>query len=233
MKTMNGVKKNIVILGAGYGGLRTALRLEEVLAPFPDYRINLIDQNQHHQLVTQLHEVAGGRTPASSTALPLAQLLAKRRIDLVHDRVTGLDPSGRRVFTGQGEVDYDYLVIAVGSETNFFGIPGMREHAFSLKSLTDACLIQGHIHGALSVATGLGDPAERREALTFLVGGGGFTGVELAAELTESLRSIAPHYGISPGEPRIAIVEAGKSILAGLDSHLVARATRVLGEKGL
>ncbi|MDO8692061.1 MAG: NAD(P)/FAD-dependent oxidoreductase [Dehalococcoidia bacterium] len=233
MELVNGRQKNIVILGAGYGGLRTALRLEEVLAPFSYYRINLIDQNQHHQLVTQLHEVAGGRTPASATALPLAQLLARRRIDFLQARVTGLDTGGRRVLTDQGEMNYDYLVIAFGSETNFFGIPGMQEHAFSLKSLRDACLVQGHIHEALSLASGLGDPIERREALTFLVGGGGFTGVELAAELMESLRSIAPHYGISSEEPRIAIVEAGKAILPGLDSHLVARATRALKEKGV
>ncbi len=234
METIIGTKKNILVLGAGYGGLRVAMRLEEQLRSMPDYHITLIDQNQHHQLITQLHEVAGGRTPAETIALPLERVLGLRRIDFHQARVTRLDIGARRLSTDHAELSYDYLVIALGSETNFYGIPGMQEHAFTLKSLRDACLIQGHLHEMLSAAAGMTAYSdERREALAFVVGGGGFTGVELAAELAETVRDIAPRYGISPEEPRVAIVEAGKTLLPGLDQRLVEKATKILEEQGI
>lgn len=233
MEVILGTQKNILVLGAGYGGLRAAMRIEEKLRPHPGYHVSLIDQNQHHQLITHLHEVAGGRTPAGAVALPLERLLGLRRIDFQQAGVTGLDLQSRKVFTDRGEMQYEHLVIALGSETNFYGIPGMQEHAFSLKSLRDACLIQGHIHEMLATAAGLRDRSARREALAFIVGGGGFTGVELASELVESLHNIAPRYGISPDEPRVAIVEAGNTLLPGLDPGLVKKATRILENKGI
>lgn len=233
METMLRIQKNIVILGAGYGGLRTALRLEKLVHPLLDHRITLVDQNRHHQLITQLHEVAGGRTPAEEAALPLERFLGLRRIDFHQARVTGIDSSRRLVSTDRGETPFDYLVIALGSETNFFNIPGMREHSFTLKSLGDACLVQGHVHEMLAWAASQSDPQARQEALTFVVGGGGFTGVELAAELAESLPRLASRYGVSAEELRLVIVEAGKTLLQGIHPLLAARATRALESKGV
>ena len=233
METIVSTQKTIVVLGAGYGGLRTALRLEKLIYPRLDYRITLVDQNRHHQLITQLHEVAGARTPADAVALPLDLLLGLRRIDMHQARVTGIDLSRKAVSTDRGEMRFDYLVVGLGSETNFYNIPGMREHSFSLKSLGDACLIQGHIHEMLEWAASQSDPQSREEALTFVVGGGGFTGVELAAELAESLPRLASRYGLSPEEPQVVMVEAGKALLPGLNPLLAMRATRALDRKGV
>lgn len=233
METILGNRKNIVILGAGYGGLRTALRLEKLIEPVLDHRITLVDQNRHHQLVTQLHEVAGGRTPAEAIALPLEHLLGMRHIDLHQARVTGVDLDRRAVLTDRGELGFDYLVAALGSETNYYNIPGLREHSFPLKSLGDACLVHGHIHEMLAWAAKQNDRQARREALTFVVGGGGFTGVELAAELAESLPRLARRYGLLPDEPELVIIEAGNAILPGLDPRLVERATRALQRQGI
>lgn len=227
------IQRNMVVLGAGYGGLRTALRSEKLLGPLPDHRILLVDQNQHHQLITHLHEVVGGRTPAGEVALPLDRVLGARLIDFRQARVTGLDLEGRRVFTDRGGLPYEKLVIALGSETNFYGIPGMREHAFTLKSLGDACLLQGHIHEMLAWGAAQTDPQVRQEALTFVVGGGGFTGTELAAELAEYLPRLASRYGLAPREPKVVVLEAGQALLPGLDARLAARAARLLRRRGL
>ena len=233
METTIGTQKNIVVLGAGYGGLRTALRLETLMQPLLDHRITLVDQNRHHQIITLIHEVAGGRTPAEAVALPFDWLLGLRRIDFHRARVTGLDLNGKAVLTDHGALPYDQLVIALGSETNFYGIPGMREHSFTLKSLGDACLIQGHLHEMLAWAASQTDPQARREALNFVVGGGGFTGVELAGELAESLPRLASGYGLSPEDPKVIIVEAAKALLPGLDAGLVEKATRSLQKRGI
>lgn len=225
--------RNIVVIGAGYGGLRAALRLGKLLGSHPGYRITLIDQNRHQQLITQLHEVAGGRTPAGVVAVPLDGLLGPRQIDFHQARITGLDPELKKVSTDRGEIVYDQLVIALGSETNFYNIPGLREHSFTLKSLGDACLIQGHLHEMLARAAAQSDPQARREALTFVIGGGGFTGVELAGELADSLPRLAARYGLSVGDPQITIVEAGKALLPGLHPSHAAIATRILQQKGI
>ncbi|MDP2728367.1 MAG: FAD-dependent oxidoreductase, partial [Dehalococcoidia bacterium] len=233
MEIILGTQKNIVVLGAGYGGLRTALRLEKLIRPMLDHRIILVDQNRHHQLITQIYEVAGGRTPAGAVALPIDRLLGLGRIDFHQARVTGLDLEAKRVFTDREEISYEQLVVALGSETNFYNIPGMREHSFGLKSLGDACLIGGHIREMLALAASQTDAQTRQEALNFVVGGGGFTGVELAAELAEALPELASRYGLVPEEPRVIIVEAGKALLPGIDGHLVDKATRTLQEKGV
>lgn len=233
MDSILGIQKNILILGGGYGGLRTALELQKHIGSFPGHRVVIVDQNQHHQLITQLHEVAGGRTPPEAVAIPFHDLLGKRGIEHYQARVTGVDFDGHQVHTDGGDIPYDKLVIAIGSETNFYNIPGMQEHAFSLKSVGDACLIQGHIHETLAAASALSDLQERRAALTFVVGGGGFTGVELAAELADGVRRLASRYAVSPDEVRVIIVEAGKDILPGLNPRLIERARHDLQQKGV
>src|SRR3972149_3128929 len=96
METTIGTQKNIVALGAGYGGPRTAVRLETLMQPLLDHRITLVDQNRHHQIITLIHEVAGGRTPAEAVALPFDWLLGLRRIDFHRARGAGLARSAAR-----------------------------------------------------------------------------------------------------------------------------------------
>lgn len=123
-------------------------------------------------------------------------------------------------------------MIALGSETEFYDIPGMREHAFTLKSLHDACLIHSHIREMFAEA-GQKRGWDRRSALTFVVGGGGFTGTELAAEFVELFHKLSQEYGISIDEVRLHLVEAGQGLLPGFPWKLAAQARRTLEQKGV
>src|SRR3990170_1429017 len=115
-------KKQIVILGAGYGGLRTALKLEQLLKHNTNLRILLIDRYDTHQLKTELHELAAGKTSYEIASIPIARLTRNRRIDFLQAEVMNIDFDQRAVATTQGKIRYDKLVIALGSETEFFGI---------------------------------------------------------------------------------------------------------------
>jgi NADH dehydrogenase len=225
--------KQVLVLGAGYGGLRSAMRLAGLLRGLPGYRVALVDANNHHQLMIQLHEVAGGRTPAGALALPLERLLGSRGIEFHQARVSELDLAGHRVITDRGELPYHRLVVALGSVTNFYGIPGLREHSFTLKSLRDACLIRAHMGDMFDRASFLEQPQERQAALTFVVGGGGFTGTELAAELMEAIPDLARERGISPREAKVVVLEASDGLLPGLDRRLASRAAHSLRQMGV
>lgn len=138
-------KVQIAILGAGYGGLYTALKLESLLKKRKDCEILLIDRNKYHQLKTEIHEMAAAKKPFEAVTVPLKSLLKHRRISFLQAEVTSIDFARKTVTTTEGEVKYDKLVIALGSQTEFFGIPGLNKHALTLTSIKDAQRIKEHI----------------------------------------------------------------------------------------
>jgi len=223
----------IVILGAGYGGLYTALKLESLLKDRQDCEILLIDKNDYHQLKTELHEVAAGRKTSEAVTIPLRILLENKRIDLLCAEVTQIDFAQKNVMTTRGKIDYDRLVIALGSETEFFGIPGLRTHAFMLTSLKDAQHIQSHIQKMFMLAKNERDENVRQTALTFIIGGGGFTGTELATELADYIHKIAKETNMDEEETSLIVVEAADTILPGFDVKLVNRAVHALESKSI
>lgn len=225
-------KIQVVILGAGYGGLYTALKLEHLLKKRKDWEILLVDQNDYHQLKTELHEAAAERKTFEAITIPFRNLLKHKRINFMQARATHIDFAKKTVMTTQGKVKYDRLVIALGSETEFFGVPGLEEHAFTLASMDDAQRIRSHIQKMFMQSANEADEKVRQTALTFVVGGGGFTGVELATELADYIAKLAKEVDIGKDEPRLIIVEAGGSILPGFDVKLVNRAFRVLKSRG-
>ncbi len=195
--------------------------------------VTLVDQLDYHQLVTELHEVAAGSIPPDAVALPLSRTLAGKAIRFLQTRVTGFDYAGRRVATEAGELAYDILVIALGSETDFFGIEGLEEHSLTLKSLSDALVIKERVEQSFTQARDEDRAQERRRLLTLVIGGGGFTGTELAGEMADRVRDLGREYGVAPGEARIVVAEAGPSLLSGFDPGLVRTARRILESQGV
>jgi len=226
-------KMQVLILGAGYGGLYTALKLERLLKKRRDCEILLIDQNDYHQLKTELHEVTTERKTFEAATVPFRNLLKHKRIDFMHEKATHIDFAQKTVMTTQGKVSYDKLVIALGSETEFFGVPGLKEHAFTLASIDDAQRIRSHIQKMFMQTANEADEKVRQTALTFVVSGGGFTGVELATELADYIAKLAKTAGINKYKTNLVIVEARSSILPGFDVKLVNRAFRVLELRGI
>lgn len=223
----------IVILGAGYGGLRAALKLDKLLKKEPNWKITLIDINDRHQLRTELHEVAAGRTNPQTITIPFPMLIKNKNITFEHAEATHINFTQQYVTTTKGKTSYNKLIIALGSETEFFNIPGMSRNAFTLSSVEDAARINAHIKTKFGEAKNETDKTKRQTALTFVIGGGGFTGVELATELVDYIKRLCRQFQISPNETQIIVIEAGAKILPGFDPELIERAQETMKKKNI
>ncbi|TDX52114.1 NAD(P)/FAD-dependent oxidoreductase [Orenia marismortui] len=224
------MNKNIVILGAGYAGIEAAKDLNKRFRKNPDVQITLIDQNPHHTLLTELHEVAGNRVSSSGLKVSLSKVFDDTKVNLVEDKITDIDPQTKQLSSDNNEYNYDYLVLGVGSEPAYFKIPGMEENCFTLWSLEDAKKINSHVRRMFSLASTETDPEKRQELLTFIIGGGGFTGIEMAGELAEWVEELCEKYEISREEASIKVIEARDEILTVLSKKRVAKAEQYLSE---
>lgn len=224
--------KQIVILGAGYAGLRLALRLDALLPPGGAQRLVIVDRNPYHQLVVLLHQAAAASIPLAAAAVPIPPLLADRPIQFMAAAVLGLDFARRAVHTERGELPYDILAIALGSEPACSDIPGLRERALTLNSIADARRLRRHV-GDIFDRLPHGDPAAIKRALTFVIGGAGYTGTELAGELADWARALAYRSGLPAGTAHLYLVEAQRRIMPGSDRRLALRAAQLLRRKGV
>ncbi|AGB41902.1 NADH dehydrogenase, FAD-containing subunit [Halobacteroides halobius DSM 5150] len=223
--------KKIAILGAGYAGIKAAKTLNKKFKRDDTVDITLIDQNQHHTLLTELHEVAGNRIGPDGVKISLADVFAQTKVNLVQDKITNVETNNQKLISNTSEYDYDYLVLGVGSEPTYFNIPGMEENAFTLWSLDDAQQINSHIHNMFRLAANETDLDKRDEMLTFVVGGGGFTGIETVGEIAEWSEELCERYDILPQEVSIKVVEAMDSILPVLSERRINKAKKYLTEK--
>lgn len=222
----------IRVLGAGYAGVRAALDLDRRLRR-RDVQVSLVNRDGCHELITELHRPAAG-TSRRVLALALADIFAGTGVELLQGSVTDIRLKERQVVLDQKRVlYYDRLVVALGSEPEYFAIPGLAEHSLTLRSLNSAQVIRRHIEAMLTQAAALADPAARRPYLTVVVAGGGFTGVELAGELADGLPVLARRHGLPREELRIITVEAAPDILPGFDEPLIDAAVDVLMRKGV
>ena len=172
----------------------------------------------------------------ADVAVPVRSLFrGTRNIRVLHDEVTDVDVAARTVVTQRGRHDYDYLILATGSEYTYFGNDHWRAHAVSLKSLEDALIMREKILLAFERAEMEPDPAMRRALMTFIVIGGGPTGVELAGAIAELAKStLARDFRqIEPGEAEVVLLEAGPSLLSGFPPRLIDFAKRALTRKGV
>lgn len=225
--------KRVVIVGAGYAGMHAARFLDKLSQSGHDIDITLINKTPYHVLLTELHEVAGNRVHPDSVRISIERVFNKSRVKTVVDTVTAVDFKGQKVLSQKNEYPYDYLLLCFGSEPAFFGIPGIQEHGLTLWSFEDALIIKKHIKDIFHKASNEDNLEIRRELLTFVIGGGGFTGVELAGELVQWFKELCNDYGIDKNEVKLLIVEALPRILTNLSDNSVKKAVRYLNKNGV
>jgi NADH dehydrogenase len=221
-----------MIAGAGYAGLHVALRLATKLRDNPGVELTLVDRHDYHQALTELPRVAAGTRAADAVRIPLQRVLAER-VRFLETEVIGFDLQDQVLQTKDGPVAYTRLVLALGSRPNDFAIPGLAERTISLYSVTDAERVWAAVNDTIGAAARATDPDRQRRLATVVVGGGGATGVELAGELAEMLPEVARGHGLAPDRPRVVLVEAGPTILAGSSPALVERALGILQRLGV
>ncbi|PKL14558.1 MAG: pyridine nucleotide-disulfide oxidoreductase [Spirochaetae bacterium HGW-Spirochaetae-8] len=207
-------KKRIVVLGGGYAGVHAAKRLHKAFRKMQDQvEVTLIDRNRHHILMTELHEVAGHRVDEASVKISFDRIFAGKMVNVVRDEISTIDFVNQKLVGKIGEYSYDQLLISTGAEATDFNIPGVKEHSFYLWSLEDALRIRCHIEEIIKSASFEKDVEKRKQMLTFVVAGGGFTGVELVGELIEWLPILCKENGVDFNEVSLMNVEALGNIL--------------------
>jgi NADH dehydrogenase len=221
--------KQILILGGGYGGLLSAITARKYI-PAQEAEITVVNRYPSHQIITELHRLAAGNLAEEAVALPLEKLLRGHDVNLRIDTVQEIAPDRKQVKLASGAVyNYDVLVVALGSETAFFGIPGLKEHSFVLKSVNDANRLRSHVQARIEAYSRTKNKADA----TFVVGGGGLTGIELVGEFADMLPQLCRKYGVDYNDISLYCVEAGPSILAGFAPDLVERAQTSLQKRGV
>ncbi len=231
-------KKRIVILGGGFGGVYAAIHLEKLLARQSAVEISLVSRDNFFLFTPMLHEIAASDLEITNIVNPLRKLL--RKVEVLVGDVNEIDLPNKRVLISRGyrnhsqEIDYDHLVIALGSITNFYDIPGLIDLAVPMKSLRDAIQLRAQILRHLEEANFECNPAERQSLLTFVVAGGGFAGVETVAALNDFVREALPFYpALGEDMLRVMLVHSGPAILPELGESLGRYTEKVLEGRGV
>ncbi|MCH7998578.1 MAG: NAD(P)/FAD-dependent oxidoreductase [Chloroflexi bacterium] len=222
---------SVVIVGAGFGGLRVARGLSR--APVD---VTILDRHNYHTFIPLLYQVATAGLEPEEIAQPIRRIL--RGVPNLRFRlntVTGVDLARRVVATDSGQIKYDYLVLAAGSATSYFGLDSVVQVTSALRDLDDAERLRDQILGAFEMASAEEDPDRRRQLMTLIVVGGGPTGVELAGALAELRRHALPHDypDLDLSWARILLLEATDHILPGMPKDLRGKAQAKLSELGV
>ena len=224
-------RPRVVIIGAGFGGLSTAMRLARV-----DADVTVIDRRNHHLFQPLLYQVATAALSPADIAAPIRGILARQgNTDVTLGTVTGIDTTGRAVLIGERRIAYDQLVIATGARESYFGHDEWAAVTSGLKSIEDATTMRRRILVAFERAEDCADEAERRRLLTFVIIGGGPTGVELAGALAELARAaLARDFRhIDPSTARIVLIEGGPRLLPSFPPGLSEKAAQALARLGV
>jgi NADH dehydrogenase len=222
---------HVVIVGAGFGGLETAQKLAH--APV---RITLLDRHNYHLFQPLLYQIAIAGLVPSQIAYPLRTIFRhQKNLTFQMGEVTSIDFNSRYVRTNGSVMAYDYLVLAIGGQTNFFGMKNVEENGFQLKSIEDATGTRNHLLRVFEKASREVDPDKRRAVLTFVVVGGGPTGVETAGALVELIVHVIvkdyPQMDLE--EVRVLLVEATGSVMATYPDELQKATIKLLESKGV
>jgi NADH dehydrogenase len=229
-------KTKIVIAGGGFAGLYAARYLDKHLAHRPDVEVTLIARENFILFTPMLHEVAAGDLAPGDIVNPLRRIL--RHVNVIEADVQAVDLSARQIRCVHGlegaelEFEFDHLLLALGSETNFFDNAGIRDWAVTMKNLTDAALLRNRMVAFLEEATLECDAAARRQWLTFVIAGGGFAGAETAGAVNDFVRETAKFYPhLSDEEIRVVVIHPGDHLLPELGEELGRYAERKLRER--
>ncbi len=235
---MRAEPSRIVILGGGFAGAATAKRLEELFPRDSGAEITVVDRENFSLFTPLLPQVLPGAIEPKHIVSPLRALF--RRTVVRQAEVRAVDLSGRVILAAHCPacriypIRYDHLVVALGAVTNFFGLPGVTAYAFPMKSLADATALHAHVIDKFEHADMEPDPAARRGLLTFVVAGGGFAGVETAAELNDFVRGAGRAYRtLRREEIRVILIHVGPRILPEVSEALSAYALKKLRSRGV
>ena len=229
-------KSRVLILGGGFGGMYAALEFERALARGANIDVTLVNHDNFFLFTPMLHEVAASDLDITNIVSPIRKLL--RRVAFFHGEIEAIDLVQKRVGLSHGHeqhchsLPYDHLVLALGSTTNFFGIPGLATRAFTMKSLNDAIVLRNHLIANLEEADFECGSSLRTPLLNFVVAGGGFAGVETIAAMNDFLREAVrffPH--LRSDMLRVILVSSGTVILPELGEKLGTYAQRKLTEQ--
>src|SRR6202165_4774995 len=221
----------VIIAGAGFGGLTCARWLKHAAVD-----VLLLDRRNYHLFTPLLYQVASALLDPGEIARPVRELIRPLgNVEFREAEVSGADLERRLLLTDHGPVPYDYLVLACGSQTDYFGNRSLTQHAFGLKELHDGLTLRNRVLARFEASRWITDPDQRRILLTFAVVGGGPTGVELAGALSELIRLVLrkDYRDLDLGEVRVLLLEAGNSVLAAFDGSLRDAARKSLEKKGV
>ena len=233
---MSNGKPRVLILGGGFGGMYAALEFERALARGASLNVTLVNHDNFFLFTPMLHEVAASDLDITNIVSPIRKLL--HRVTFFHGEIESVDLVHQRVGVSHGHeqhchaLPYDHLVLALGSTTNFFDIPGLATRAFTMKSLSDAIILRNHLIANLEEADFECGAGLRAPLLNFVVAGGGFAGVETIAAMNDFLREAVrffPH--LREDMLRITLVSSGQIILLELGEKLGMYAQRKLKEQ--
>jgi NADH dehydrogenase len=231
-------KKKIVILGGGYGGVECTRKLEKYFRNDDDIEIVLISEDNFLLFTPMLPQVAAGILATRHIVMPIRTIIKKTTF--YEGRVKNIDPYGKivnlwRTNEKRGiSIHYDFLVVSLGSETNFFGMSDVKKHAYTIKNLNDAMRIRNRMIDMLEQAENESNPILRKSLLNFVIVGGGFAGIETAGEIMDLLLDARKYYPkIKKDEIKVTVLEALPNILPGFSEKLTKIAHNLLTKHGI
>lgn len=227
---MGAKKPHIVIVGAGFGGVTLGRKLMK-----EDVDVTIVDRENFHTFAPLLYQVSTAVLAENEIAFPIRSYFRHaKNIQFFMAEAQGVDHERKVLLTNQGEVPYDYLVLAAGATTNFFGMENVEKNSFPMKTVAEATRIRNHVLNMFEQASKCDDPAERRRLLTFVVVGGGATGVEEAGALTELVNVQKQEFHeLNFDEVSVKIIEATPNMLVMMPQNLRDYTVKVLQRKGV
>lgn len=229
---METIRKKIVILGAGFAGLFALKSIYRNVKNWREFDILIVDKNNYFVFTPLLHEVATGGVDPADIVFPIRDI-AKEHTEHLEAEVLSVDLLKRAVITNHGAISYDYLILALGAGTNFFGVAGAAEHSFTLKNINDAMRLKNHLIHIFDEANGERDLERQKDILRIVIIGGGATGVELGAEIHEFLKEINKEYQNIPDDAvEFYLIEAGDKLLPIFHESFSKKALKILENKG-
>ena len=231
-------KKKIVILGSGFAAVECAKKLENEFGNDPEIELVMIGEDNFLLFTPMLPQVASGMIETRHIVFPIRTICKKTKF--YEGRIKNVDPYGKLVtIWGTGDkrsisIHYDFLVVALGSETNFFGMADVEKNAYTMKTLNDAVMLRNRIIDMLEQAENETNPILRKSFLNFVVVGGGFAGIETAGELMDLLLDVRKYYpSIQKDDLKVIVLEAMGEILPGFNKKLAEFAKQKLKERGI
>jgi NADH dehydrogenase len=238
MARLQKAKHRVVVLGGGFAGVYTARYLSEMLGGRTDVHVELLSEENYFVFQPLLPEVAAGGVSPTHVVNPIREMVP--RVQFRWSKVQKVDVDAKVVYASQGEgkelvaIPYDHLVFALGKVSNFSSMPGVQEHALAMKDLSDAFRLRNHVYRCLELADVEDEPAEKAALLTFVVAGGGFSGVETIGELSEMLHKVKKNFkNIEVREIRLILVHSRDTLLAEMPPALGKAAADILKKRGV